>query len=535
MRTRTLAHLLAAGVLSAGCAGIIGDSGQGDGEDGHGTDSEALCSAGVPTVGDSPLRRLTRAEFDNTIRDLLDLEVTASAGFVPDELVAGFAANSVSSLSKLQLEDFLAISESLAQQALDAHESEWLPCDIADSACVQPFLSSMGQKAFRRPLSPELEQSLVSLYETARGTWGARKGVELALMAMLNSPYFLYLLEIEPTTEGEVVPLDSYELASRLSYFVWHSMPDDELFAAAADGQLDTVEGIESQARRMLADERAARALDEFHGQWLELGVLQELVKDPELFPDYDEALAESMKAETLAFTRDLIESGGSADLLLTATHSFVDGSLAPLYGLDLPAGSPLTRVDLDSSQRAGILTQAAFLTSRAHAAEPSWVLRGKFVREKLLCEELPAPPPNVDQKAANDPDRLTNPDCASCHIMMDPIGFGFDNYDAIGQFRIEDESGKAIDSSGEVIGNESIGTFVGAVELAKELAQSDQVKECMAQQWFRYATRRVETKEDDCSIDSAYEHFAQAGHDISELIVAIATSDAFRHRKSGN
>jgi hypothetical protein len=533
MRTRTLAFLLVGGAACAGCAGIIGDGGDGSGS-GPGTDTQALCAEAGPNVGETPLRRLTRAEYQNTIRDLLRIDTDVASGFVPDEIVGGFASNSVTGMSKLQVEDYLAASETLVAEALAAHQAEWLPCDVAETDCVRPFLQDIGKRAFRRPLSPELEQSLVGLYESSRETWGGQKGLELALMAIVNSPHFLYHLEIElPAAGAEVIPLDSYELASRLSYFLWHTMPDDQLLAAAEAGSLSTPEGLAAEARRMLDDERARAALDVFHSQWLELDMLDELVKDPELFPEYSEQLAHAMREETLSFTRDIVESGGSADTLLTATHGFVDAELAALYGVEAPA-SGMSRVELDPATRSGLLTQAAFLATRSHAAEPSWVLRGKFVREKLLCETLPPPPPNVDQKQANDPNRLEDPNCKSCHLQMDPIGYGFDRYDAIGRYRETDDSGNPISDQGEVNGNDVVGTFQGAVELSKELAGVDRVKECLAKQWFRYATRRADTDDDACSIDHAYSDFAAHGFDVRELLVAITTSDAFRHRRAG-
>ncbi|HZO13472.1 MAG TPA: DUF1592 domain-containing protein [Polyangiaceae bacterium] len=529
MRPRTMAHLLVASAACAGCAGLIGDGGD---SEGPGTDSQALCSEAAPDAGATPLRRLTRDEYDNTVRDLMGIDASFATSFVPDEIVAGFAANSVTSPSKLQLEDYLYTSETIVEQALAAHQSEWLSCDIAQTSCVQPFLAELGKRAFRRPLTAELEQSLVSLYEQGRANWGAQKGLELALVAILNSPHFLYHVELTLPAAGEAVAaLDGYEMAARLSYFLWHTMPDSELLAAAESGALGTPEGIAEQARRMLAGEHAAEALDVFHAQWLELDVLDELVKDPDLFPEYSEQLAHSMREETLAFTRDIVQSGGSAEMLLTATHSFVDSSLADLYGIDAPP-TEFGRVELDSATRAGLLTQAAFLATRSHAAETSWVLRGKFVREKLLCETLPPPPPNVDQKQANDPNRLEDPQCGSCHQMMDPIGYGFDRYDAIGRYNEKDADGNPIAHSGEVVGNATIGTFEGAVELAKELATVDQVKECLVTQWFRFATRRAEATEDSCSIADAYGDFAASGFDFRELLVAIATSDAFRYRR---
>ena len=537
MRTRLLGlSLIVAGTV-AGCTGRIGDRSEGGPEATDptgGSDPQSACLDATPAAGESPLRRLTRGEYINTVRDLLEIETDIGEDFVADELVAGFAANSVSSISKYQLETYLDASEELAVQALAAHQAEWLPCDVAETSCVAPFIAWMGKRAFRRPLAADLEDTLVALYEAARGQWGAAKAVELTLAAILDSPYFLYHLELTLGAGADLVPLDDFEIASRLSYFLWGSMPDDELMAAAEAGALATPEGVEEQARRMLDDPRAAQSIDSFTLQWLELDALAEQVKDPEAFPSYDEQLADAMRRETLTFVRSVVQEGQSASELLTATHTWVTPSLAAVYGVD-PAGATEAepqRVDLDPNERAGLLTQPAFLSSRAHAADTSWALRGKFVREKLLCESLPPPPPGVDQKAANDPNRLTSPECASCHQQMDLIGLGFENYDAIGRYRTEDESGEPIVAEGEVVGHEDIGAFVGAVDLAGALAESEAVKECLAKQYFRFASRRQDVSDDACSISGAYERFASAGYDVRELLVGIAASDAFRHGK---
>jgi hypothetical protein len=418
----------------------------------------------------------------------------------------------------------------LAAQALAAHQDEWIGCDLAQTSCVAPFIAWMGKRAFRRPLSEPVEDSLIALYEQARGEWGAAKAVELVLTAMLDSPYFLY--HLEPTlgdAGAEVVPLDGHEVASRLSYFLWGSMPDDDLTLAADTGVLATVEGIEAEAKRMLSDARASEAVDTFARQWLELELLAEQVKDPDVFPSYDEALVADMEAETLTFVRDIVETGTDAATLLTATHTWATPALAALYGVTHPGGAGMKRVDLDPETRAGLLTQASLLSSRAHAAETSWVLRGKFVREKLLCETLPPPPPGVDQKAANDPDRLSNPECKSCHLQMDPVGVGFENYNAIGGHLDEGEDGEPIVAAGEVMGHPDIGKFVGVVDLAGKLAKSDAVQRCLATQYFRYAGRRDDS-DDNCSIDAALQRFQASGRDIRELILGIAVSDAFRH-----
>jgi hypothetical protein len=310
-------------------------------------------------------------------------------------------------------------------------------------------------------------------------------------------------------------------------------MPDDELLAAAAAGDLDTVEGIEAEARRMLADERAKSSIASFHAQWLQLSELDDLTKDAAAFPEWSPELAASMRAETLAFVEEVVfGEDPRLQTLLSASFSFIDGDLAALYGVPSPSSSSgeLTKVELDPQERAGILTQASFLAGHAHAADPSWVHRGKFVRERLLCQTLPPPPPDVDMSTLQDPDRLENPECAGCHVLMDPIGYGFDGYDAIGKQVGSQVGGEIIDDGGDLdVG----GAFADPVDLAHKLATSADVRDCLAKQWVRYAVRRNETGEDACSVAAVQGEFASAEQHLQELLVSIAKAEVFRYRRA--
>jgi hypothetical protein len=345
------------------------------------------------------------------------------------------------------------------------------------------------------------------------------------------SPHFLYLVETLPpgAAETDVALLAPFELATRLSYFVWASMPDDELLEAAADGSLADPDVLEAQVRRMLDDDRAADAIASFHQQWMQLAELDGLVKDATLYPSWSPELGAALAAETGAFAEEVIRRGdGRLQTLLTAPWTVGDAALAQHYGAAAPVDG---KIELDPTERAGLLTSAGFLASKSHAAENSWVHRGKFVRENLLCEHLPPPPPGVEANEANDPGRLENPDCSSCHLLMDPIGVGFENYDAIGAFRLVDGEGAAIDAAGEVSGYPDIGTFTGVVELAQGLAAEPVVHDCFAVQWLRYAGRREETAADECTIERLQAVFADSDQDVRELVVAVVLSDAFRYR----
>ena len=346
--------------------------------------------------------------------------------------------------------------------------------------------------------------------------------------------------------EADVVLLDDWETASRLSYLLWGSMPDDELFAAAASGKLRTPVELEAQARRMLEDPRAREAVRTFHEQWLGLGHLEAVSKDPIAYPNFYPGLIPLWREETAAFVENVIFDGaGDVDSLLAADYTMMNAELAEFYGVtspDAPTGTEFVKVKVDPSERAGVLTQGSLLASHAKGDRSSPVLRGKFVREQLLCELLPLPPNDlVITPPPLDSTKTTreqfeeigaNPDCAGCHLMMNPIGFGFENFDAVGLYR-EEQNGKTIDASGEVVGNDEVGgEFNGVAELAERLAGSEDVRSCVAAQWFRFGYGRGDTEADICSMDNLQETFAASGGNIKELLVALTQTDAFRYRR---
>jgi hypothetical protein len=511
------------------------DDGADDGAS-DGADDDGGVPSGEPTCGAdgqarAPLRRMTRLEYDNTVRDLLG-DTTAPAGkFTPDEQVAGFAANSVAPLSKGQLDEYLGAAEDLAAAAVAERWDDVVGCDVDALACVDTFIAEFGRRTFRRALTDVQLADYRQLFDSARDEFGATDAAAAVITAMLMSPHFLYHVEPTAGEPGQLVALDDFAVASRLSYFLWASMPDDALLDAAAAGELADPDALRDHARRLLEDPRADAAIASFHAQWLGTEGLGNATKDPELFPEWTPELVASIERETGDFAAEVVRKGdGSLRTLLTADWTVADGALADMYGVDSPDAQPHV-VALDGDTRAGVLTQIGFLAANAHAAEVSWVHRGKFVREQLLCDVLPPPPPGVEVNEPNDPSRVEDPNCKGCHLMMDPIGMGFDNYSAVGVFHAVDEGGNAIDTAGEVVGVEEIGTFDGAVELAHALAESPQVHDCVTRQWFRYATRRADVPSDDCTVDALVEAFADSDLNVRELMVAIAASDAFRFR----
>ena len=518
------------------CTGVISDSDEGNGSGGP------LCQQASAPV--SPLRRLTRLEYDHTVRDLLGDTSRPARDFAPDENLLGFAVGEA--VSPLLAEQYIEASESLASTAV-ARLDQLLPCDpttVGEDACAQEFIRTFGLRAYRRPLVADEVSRHTMLYTSSRAQYGFNTAIAMVTQAMLQSPYFLYRAEFAvPGSERSIVPLDNYEMASRLSYFLWSTMPDDVLFAAAAAAELDSREEVAAQARRMLDDPLAADAIGSFFDQWLELGSIDRLTKDPAVYPEFDDALRSAMHEETLRFSRYVVLNGdGSLETLLTGSFSFVNGPLASLYGLSGVSGSDFMMVPNNASERAGLLTHASILATHAKANQTSPIHRGKFIRERFFCQSLPPPPPGL-AVVAPDPDpslstrqrfaaHSQDPSCAGCHRLMDPIGFGFENYDGIGRFRTM-EGSVPVDNSGEILRPDgSSDTFHGAVELAHQLVDNPQVQDCVTTQWFRFALGHIESDDDVCSRQSVNATFEATGYNIRELLVALASSDAFRYRR---
>jgi hypothetical protein len=498
--------------------------------------------------GRAPIRRMTRAEYNNTVRDLLGDTTAPATAFVAEEEALGFN-NQATSLGVTQLlaEQLMIAAEKLATAAAaDVDERYCLRANLGDEACGKAFIERFGKRAYRRPLTADEATRLYDLFTWGLAEGGRKKGLSLVLQAMLQAPQFLYRVELgmpDPVV-GDVVKLTHYEVASRLSYLLWNSMPDDELFELADQGKLGTADEVEAQARRMLDDPRARQAVANFHTQWLKLSHIENVSKSPTTYPAYKDALRPLWKQETEAFLEHVVFDGeGDVATILSAPYSMMNAELAAFYGLESPAsGEAFSRVELDSSERAGILTHASLLAVHAKPNQSSPVHRGKFVREMLLCQTLPPPPNNVEIKppevkpGATTRERFSqhskDPDCASCHRLMDPIGFGFEHYDGIGQWRDTDQ-GLPVDASGEVTGAEEVdGPFNGAVELANKLAESELVRQCVATQWFRFGYGRAEQDdEDQCTMGEIQDAFTASGGNIKDLLIALTQTEAFRFR----
>ncbi|MBK6515875.1 MAG: DUF1592 domain-containing protein [Polyangiaceae bacterium] len=535
MRSIARAAVLAALVL-VGCTGASS-------EPAAPKSGPAPSAAAAVAVAAVPLRRLTREEYNNTVRDLLADTTRPANAFPPDETVGGFESNGMAPVTALQVERYMDAAEALSTAAVGRLEA-LAPCAAGQpqEQCAQSFIDSFGRLAYRRPLDEAERAQLSAVYAEKAKRSGHAGGVQLVLEVILQSPQFLYRLEPADGPADKTRPLTGYELATRLSYFIWASTPDSALLEDAEAGRLSEADDVAVIARRMLKDPRAVDGIKSFHRQWLGLRELETESKDVVHSAAFTPELKAAMLEETLRFSAHAVLAGGdTVKTLLTSNKTFVNAPLASLYGVPSPAQG-FALVELPAQQRSGVLTQASVMTVLSTADQTSPILRGKFVRERLLCHSIPPPPPNVSITPPKADPKLTtkerfdlhrkDPACAGCHALMDPIGFGFENYNALGAWRTV-EGTLRVDATGELTLTDDIdGPFNGAVELGARLSASQEVRRCIATQWLRFALGRGEEEEDEASLSEAYQTFAQKGFDVRELIVAIATSHAFRHAR---
>jgi len=556
----------------AGCVGQIGDGGSSH-RGGGGTVSST--GAGNPTggdpsgpasgptgmaspdghagaaatVGETPLRRLGKTELHNTLLDLfpgLPANFDANVGLPADNDIQ-LAFSLPGSVSDLEAKRFMDLAEAtIAALGANAPGNQVACAGSDQTACARTFVTSFGKRVFRRPVDPAEVDDLIALYTKLRTdpqmNYGFPDALNLVVEAMLQAPGFLYRWErglAAPQLDGALVKFDSYEMASRLSYFLWKSMPDAALMAAAEAGKLSTPEGVAEQATRLLMDPRADSAFGDFITQWLELHPLGDSLKDAASYPAFKPALLNSMQAETVAFARDVFRgSSPTFAALLTAPYTFVDAPLAQYYGLKPDATG---RVDLTGTPRSGLLTQGALMAVKGNSYRTSPVRRGKFILNRLLCTIVPAPPPNVvTQLPPPDPTKTvrqqmaahrSNPSCAACHTMMDGLGFAFEHFDGAGNYQANDR-GNPIDASGSVmIAGLPTLSFQDAGDLAKSLASLPAAHECFVRQWVRYAIDRFEQDADAPAITHLASSYESSQLDTRNLIVEITRTLPFTHR----
>lgn len=576
---------------------------------------------------ETALIALTATEYNNTIRDLLALPNEGDAWPDPPEIAASFEADTGDTLGLFGTQPSQAppwpfvFPEEPGQHGFEGMADGQSPTPFgveqlqkaasrygpyvlvspvfftcedfealagdAQRGCARDSVERLAQRAWRRPLTTDETTRLDTFFDAVWSAGPAHEAVVLAAIGVLQAPAFVYRVEhgVEAQRTGDVVPLSGWEMASRLSYFLWDSMPDPQLFGAAASGALDTPDGVAAQARRMLEDPRARAAVVHFHHQWLETdevlriaparrayGPLYGLTPAPALDTTDDGAwpsvlgpIRHSLYAEVGLFVEHTVFSGeGTLTALLTSSRGHlsshtrdlygestvdVDGPLVTVrYGTVAAVGQSgtvtLSPVELPPTERAGLLTLPATLAVGAHPVHPAPILRGKRVLERVACLSFGAPPPGAEATAPPDSEtaEATNRQrteavtaelpCSGCHDALNPPGFAFEHYDSMGRRR-ELDNGQPIDASGTLpLGAETL-TFTDAVDLAHQLAGSRTVSDCYVLHWTRYATG-VDLSAGEAGLAALQEDFA-AHDDVRELLVAIVTSDLFRHRRLAN
>jgi hypothetical protein len=495
------------------------------------------------------LRRLTHSQYDNTVRDLLGDQTKPASQFPPEDFVNGFKNQYQSqNLSPLLIEAYSGVAEKLARNAFRGGDTRGLiPCKPS-AACRARFVREFGLKAFRRPLDLDEQKRYEALF---RAEPDFLKGAQLVVEAMLQSPHFLFRLEETPNPKWK-----PYATASRLSYALWDTMPDAALFQSAARGDLGTPQGVEKYARRMLADQRAREAMDEYISQWLRFDRLLTASKDRRRFPQYTRETAIAMTEETRMFVSDLIWNNRNFMDIFTANYGFVNAELAGIYGVTAPL-KEFDRVELPAtSERSGVLGQGLLLALTAKPDDTSPTARGLFVREQFLCQHVPDPPPGVDTnlppvteaKPQTNRERMgehaTNPSCATCHNLIDPIGYAFERFDPVGarreKFKLSffgprRSERRAVaktieldmDTTGWAAGI-STSKFTSPRELGAVLAQSEKCQECVVRQYLRYTAGRLETPADGGLIRRVLDDFRKSQFRFQELIISVIRSREF-------
>lgn len=503
------------------------------------------------------MSRLTHSQYNNTVRDLLGDETRPADQFPQEDYVRGFKNQSeVQGIPLLLAEAYSAAAEKLARTAF--RSAQWkkiVPCRPTSSeqaACRSQFINHFGRRAFRRPLAAdELRRYNALFIREAKRTSKFLSGAQLVVETMLQSPNFLFRMERGPAAKWA-----GFEVASRLSYFLWDSMPDEPLFASAASGALNTAAGVEQAARRMLRQPQARQALNEFVSQWLRFDRVLNVVRDRRLFQQFNSGLAVAMTEETRRLVAHLAWNNQNFMEIYTARYGFLSSELAVLYGFPAPAEEFGMVQFPATSDRAGLLGQATFLTLTSKPEETSPTERGLFIREHFLCQKVPPPPPGVSaslpplsvSKPMTSRERLklhlSNESCASCHRLIDPIGFGLEKFDAIGRKRDKlaltffAQRGEAerkptkveleLDTTGRISGIPD-SDFSSPAQLGEVLANNAECQKCVVKQVFRYAMGRPETPSDSAVIDKAFGDFKRSQFKFQQLIISLVASKPFR------
>ncbi len=537
MSLRASAVVLLVGLL---CAAACGDGGEVE------APSPAPIDLSSVEVSPAPvsLRRLTIPQYHNVVRDLLGESVVLPTALEPDTRTGGLVSigAALSTISARGIEQYEQASYDLAEQAMADPEirASIVPCapsGVEDAACAGSAVRSFGRRVWRRPLADEEVEGLVSIaLEAARVRGDFFKGFEFAIAALLQSPHFLFRVEIGEQ-DGQGRRFTDYEMAARLSFLLWDTGPDQALLDAAERGELTDDAGLAAQVERLLASPRARAGVRSFFSDLFNLRALDALSKDPTIFEHISPEVGPAAREETLLGLEWLIfEEDGDYRDVMTTRRTFLNRKLASIYSVPAPAREGFAEAELpEESERVGLLGQVSFLALNAHPVSSSVTLRGLFVRETLLCQDVPLPPSNVDtsipEPSGETPtlrdrvaEHLENEACVGCHLRTDPIGLGLENFDGLGRFRLRDNE-VLIDASGDLDGV----AFEGPRGLAEALREHERLGPCLVRNLVRYANGHQEVPGEADMIDALSKAFEGRGHRVKALLFDLATSPGFR------
>jgi hypothetical protein len=516
----------------------------------------ASCSSDKPGTAKEPpevseassarVRRLTRVEYDNSLATVVPGMPSLSGTFAPEDTILGFSTHDrlqVTSLLADQVDNAALNAALFAKNQLKIHEK--CPSGADEEKCTTDILFDVASRAFRRPLTAEDRADLLAFWQDARKTADPQTAHRIFLQGIFASASFLYRTELGEQGEGanQVARMTPYEVASALSFAITAGPPDAELLAATEAGELKTADQREAHARRLLATPAAQKRLAHFIREWLGITGLANLNKNNQVFPAFSAAFKDSSQAETRAFIDHVLANeGGSVKELLGANYTFADGRMSQFYGTTSTPNGTIGKVPLPAD-RAGILTQASVLATYALFDSSSPIRRGKFVLTRLLCREIPPPPATVviipPAPAADSTTRArfaahtNNPACAGCHRSLDPIGFGFENFDGLGKSRTT-ENGIKVDASGSLEHSTGTFPFTGGGELARFLSTSEDVADCVPLQLFRYAMGREEdTVDEQLLADMRTAFKANPRLQLGDALVSLVRSPYFTHRRT--
>jgi hypothetical protein len=544
-------HISGSGPTVGGAPGLVmsGNGGAAAGTSGGG---------GTPVESPSPrlLRQLTVAEYANTTADLLHLANVDTSAIPPDVAVDGFTTNVLAAfVSDTSMDAYNSTAGTLGDRAVAESLAALVPCTTQDAACAATFVDQFGLRAFRRPLTADEHTRYAALFDAALTGGDFKTGVGLVIKSMLVSPYFLFRSELGADLGDGTFKLTPFETATALSYTYWGTMPDAALFASAQSGALANKTEIEAQARRLLADPRGRARVASFFYEWMDSPRAYDTTKDMGTYPDFfaqpggTDALVDAMRAEEDAFVANVVfDSTKKFDELFSANYVYVNDLLAKYYGLTPPGSTTPQRVTLPAgAARGGLLTLGMFLVGHARTNESSPTQRGHMIRANILCADVPPPPPNVNATfspgtpgvtAREQIEALTGSGiCVTCHSLMNPIGFGLEDFGGDGVERATD-NGEKVDTTGVLNGfnDPATGmpyTFDGPRQLSAILASNDDAKRCFAANYHRYTRGYLASGVDEGAVDKLTQAFVAQNLDLPELFVQVALQDSFVLRRS--